>query len=228
MNLKQQAAAEAVASIRSGMVLGLGSGSTAAYAVETIGHKLRRGELSGILGIPTSEETARQAQAMGIPLTTLAEHPVIDLAIDGADEVDPNLDLIKGLGGALLREKIVEVHARRFIVIVDASKRVAKLGTRAPLPVEVAQFAWEAQAHWLQSRLECSPQLRGRGGQPFVTDNHNFILDCVFPNGIDEPPAVAEILERRPGVVGHGLFLGMATEVIVAADDGVRHLTRPA
>jgi ribose 5-phosphate isomerase A len=159
-------------------------------------------------------------------LATLAERPVLDLAIDGADEVDPHFNLIKGLGGALLREKIVESAARRFVVVVDESKLVERLGTRGPLPVEVTQFAWEAHVRWLES-LGCRAELRREAdGRPFITDNANYIVHCTFPAGISDPLALARRLGERPGILEHGLFLGMATEVVVAGENGVRVLGR--
>jgi ribose 5-phosphate isomerase A len=225
-HLKRMAAARAVDLVQSGMVLGLGHGSTTRPAVDIIGERVNSGVLQDIVGVPTSEQTAVQARTLGIPLTTLVEHPVLDMAIDGADEVDPDLNLIKGLGGALLREKIVEIAARRFVVVVDESKLVERLGTRGPLPVEVTQFAWEAHAHWLES-LGCHPELRREAdGAPFVTDNGNYIIHCAFPDGIPDPPALARTLIERPGVLEHGLFLGMATEVVVAGRDGVRIVER--
>jgi len=224
--LKRLAAKCAVDMVQSGMVLGLGHGSTTRHAVDIIGERVQSGELRDIVGVPTSEYTTAQARAMGIPLATLAEQPVLDLAIDGADEVDPDLNLIKGLGGALLREKIVEIAARRFVVIVDESKLVERLGTRGPLPVEVTQFAWEAHAHWLES-LGCRPeQRREADGAPFVTDNGNYIIHCTFPEGISDPVALGRTLNARPGILEHGLFLGMATEVVVAGAEGVRLLQR--
>jgi ribose 5-phosphate isomerase A len=225
-HLKRMAAERAVDLVQSGMVLGLGHGSTTRPAVDIIGERVNSGVLQDIVGVPTSEQTAVQARTLGIPLTTLVEHPVLDMAIDGADEVDPDLNLIKGLGGALLREKIVEIAARRFVVVVDESKLVERLGTRGPLPVEVTQFAWEAHAHWLES-LGCRPELRREAdGGPFVTDNGNYIIHCTFPDGIPDPPALARTLIERPGVLEHGLFLGMATEVVVAGRDGVRSIER--
>ena len=218
--LKKVAAEKAVEQVQSGMVLGLGHGSTAKYAVAKIGEMWQSGHLTDIVAIPTSEYTANQAQSYGVPLTTLDKHPVIDLAIDGADEVDPQLNLIKGLGGALLREKMVESCAKRLIIIVDGSKPVDKLGTRGPLPVEVVQFNWQAQSNWLES-LGCIPELRGGGTDPFVTDNSNYIIHCTFPDGIDDPLELATTLKARTGVVEHGLFLGMATEVIVAEKNGL-------
>jgi ribose 5-phosphate isomerase A len=226
--LKRMAAESAVDLVQSGMVVGLGHGSTARHVVDVIGERLSSGTLKGIVGVPTSEQTMAQAQALGIPLASLVEHPVLDLAIDGADEVDPDLNLIKGLGGALLREKIVEYAARRFAVVVDESKLVGRLGTRGPLPIEVTQFAWEAHAHWLES-LDCRAELRREGdGMPFVTDNNNYIIHCTFPGGISDSVTLARSLIERPGVLEHGLFLGMATEVAVAGIDGVRMIKRTA
>jgi ribose 5-phosphate isomerase A len=224
--LKRTAARHAVDLAESGMVLGLGHGSTTRHAVDIIGERVQRGTLRNIVGVPTSEYTTAQAQTLGIPLATLAEQPVLDLAIDGADEVDPDLNLIKGLGGALLREKIVEIAARRFVVIVDESKLVERLGTRGPLPVEVTQFAWEAHLRWLEG-LGCSGELRREAdGTPFVTDNGNYIIHCTFPEGIADPAALGRTLIERPGILEHGLFLGMATEVVVAGKDGVRIIDR--
>ena len=226
MNLKQQAAVYAVDMVEDGMVLGLGTGSTFAYALEELGARVASGRLRSIVGVPTSEATARRARELGIPLTTLAEHPNLDMVIDGADEVDPHLDLIKGLGGALLREKIVAVAARRFITIVDESKLVTRLGTRGPLPVEVVPFAWEVHARWL-STLGCRAELRRNpDGSPYVTDNHNFIVHCTFPQGIADPYVLDRVLHTRPGIVEHGLFLGIASEVVVAGTEGVRVLKR--
>ncbi len=226
MNLKQQAAVHAVDFVEDGMVLGLGTGSTTAYAIDELGARITSGRLRDVVCVPTSEGTYSRALALGIPLTTLAERPDLDLVIDGADEVDPHLDLIKGLGGALLREKIVAIAARRFVTIVDESKLVQRLGTRGPLPVEVTQFAWEVHARWLDS-LGCRTDLRREViGDPYLTDNHNYIIHCTFPGGIAQPKALDELLHARPGIVEHGLFLGIATDVVVAAEDGIRVLTR--
>ena len=226
--LKREAAERAVDFVQSGMVLGLGSGSTANFAIDCIGARYQAGTLRDIVGVPTSEATAARARRLGIPLTTLVEHPVLDLVVDGADEVDPGLNLIKGLGGALLREKIVEIAARRFVVVVDESKLVNQLGTRGPLPVEVTQFAWEVHARWLAG-LGCRAELRREsGGAPYVTDNSNYIVHCTFPAGISDPAALARTLIERPGIVEHGLFLGMATDAVVAGSQGIRLLARPA
>ena len=226
MNLKQQAARQALSLIRDGMTLGLGSGSTTAYFVEMLGEKVAAGDLTDIRGVPTSEATAQRARELGIPLTTLEDCPRLDIAVDGADEVDANLNLIKGLGQALLREKIVEIHAQRFVVIVDESKLVERLGERGPLPVEVVTFQAQAHIHWLNS-LGCrAEQWLEDDGLPVVTDNGNYLARCWFEGGIADPYKLAETLSMRPGIVEHGLFLEMASDVIVAGEDGVRILER--
>ncbi|GAB4462628.1 MAG: ribose-5-phosphate isomerase RpiA [Anaerolineae bacterium] len=223
--LKRLAAETAVEQVKSNMVLGLGTGSTTRYAVLKLGELWLERRLTGIVGIPTSEATAQLAAGMGIPLTSLDDHADIDLAIDGADEVDPALNLIKGLGGALLREKMVEQNARRLIIVADESKLSPRLGTVSPLPVEVVRFGWRYQARWLAS-LGCTPLLRGSEAAPYVTDNGNYILDCRFHNGISDPVELAHRLQNRVGVVEHGLFLGMASQVIVATREGVRVMSR--
>jgi len=215
------AAEKAVEQVKSGMVLGLGTGSTARFAIDKIGELWQVGNLTNIVGVPTSEATATRARSYNIPLTTLDEQPVIDLAIDGADEVDPHLNLIKGLGGALLREKMVETAAKRFVIVGDDSKLVEKLGSKGALPVEVTQFGWKTQVRWLEG-LGCTAVLRGGETQPFVTDNGNYLIECTFPNGIDNPAELAATLRDRVGVMEHGLFLGMASEVIVAGADGIK------
>lgn len=224
-DLKKQAAKKAVEQVRSGMVLGLGTGSSAKYATMKIGELWQAGQLTGIVGIPTSEGTVTLARQYDIPLVTLDEYPAVDLAIDGADEIDPDLNLIKGLGGALLREKMIESVTAKFIVVADGSKVVQKLGTRAPVPVEVVQFCWKSTARWLES-LGSNPVLRGGETQPYITDNSNYILDCYFPQGIDRPAELAATLKNRPGVVEHGLFLGMASEALVATADGITVMSR--
>lgn len=224
--LKRAAAAAAVERVEPGMILGLGTGSTISHFLELLADRHDAGALTGIAGIPTSERTAGRARELGIPLTRLEEHPAIDLTVDGADEVDPNLDLIKGLGGALLREKLVAQASRRLLIIVDDSKVVPRLGTRAPLPVEVVPFGWTVQRSFL-SLLGARPALRTRpGGSPFETDNHNYILDCHFDGGIPDAAALERRLEERAGIVESGLFLQMASEVVVAGTDGVRRLFR--
>ncbi len=201
------------------MVVGLGTGSTAVHAVRRIGALLAEGRLQRIVGIPTAEVTAREAERCGVPLGTLDEHPIVDVTIDGADEIDPRLNAIKGLGGALLREKIVAAASRRFVLVADESKRVAQLGTRAPVPVEVVPFARRPVADYLAS-LGARVVERQRDGRAFVTDEGNHILDCYFP-GLANPPEMAQFIRAQPGVVEHGLFLGMATEAVVAGERGV-------
>ncbi|MBK8987019.1 MAG: ribose-5-phosphate isomerase RpiA [Chloroflexi bacterium] len=221
--LKRMAGEKAAEFVASGMVVGLGTGSTAVYATRAIGQMLQDGRLHHIYGIPTSEQTARDAQEAGIPLTTFDDHPVLDLTIDGADEIDPNLALIKGLGGALLREKIVATASRQMIIVGEARKVVAQLGTLAPLPVEVIRFARRPVYDFLCS-LGAQPTLRlarGGGERPFLTDEGNYILDCAFPGGITDPAALAQTIIACPGVVEHGLFLGLASLAIVADTDGL-------
>ncbi len=223
--LKQQAAEYAVQFVESGMVVGLGHGSTAIFAVHRIAELLHKGRLQNILGVPCSRQVERDARQLGIPLTTLDEHPVVDLTIDGADEVDPDLNLIKGGGGALLREKIVAQASRREIIVVDETKLSPALGTHWPVPVEVAPFGWRLQAAYLES-LGARPVLRlNRDGAPIKTDQGNLILDCHF-GPIPDPARLAARLSERAGIVEHGLFLGLATDVIVAGVEGVRHLER--
>ncbi len=222
--LKRQAAEQAVGYIQSGMVVGLGTGSTAVFAVRRIGELLAAGRLQRIVGIPTAEVTAREAERAGVPLGTLDDHPSVDVTIDGADEIDPQLNLIKGLGGALLREKIVAAASRRLIIIADDSKRVEQLGTRAPVPVEVVVFARRPVAGYLAS-LGARVVERRKDGERFITDEGNLILDCHFP-GLPNPSEMAQLIRAQPGVVEHGLFLGMATEAIIAGERGVRVLER--
>lgn len=222
--LKRQAAEQAVEHIQSGMVIGLGTGSTAVFAVRRIGALVREGRLQRVVGIPTAEQTAREAERAGVPLGTLDDHPTVDITIDGADEIDPQLNLIKGLGGALLREKIVATASRRFIVVADDSKRVQQLATRAPVPVEVVPFARRPAADYLAS-LGARVAVRQRDGRPFITDEGNIILDCTFA-GLTNPQEMAQLIRAQPGVVEHGLFLGMATEAIVAGEREVVVLER--
>jgi ribose 5-phosphate isomerase A len=213
--------------VTSGMVVGLGTGSTAYYAVERLGAKLKSGELRDVVAIPTSIRTRDQALSLDIPLVTLDTHPVLDVAIDGADEVDPALNLVKGRGGALLREKMVEVQAKKFIVIVDDSKLVPGLGISGAMPVEVTPFCWEFNLKRLQeldSVKGCRAELRmadGDGSKPYVTDNDNYIVDLYFDQPIADPVQAAKDFEGLVGVVEHGLFLGMSTAVIIAGKDGV-------
>jgi ribose 5-phosphate isomerase A len=205
------------------MVLGLGHGSTAVFAVRCIAQLLREGRLRDVLGVPCSRQVEAEARKLGIPLTTLDQHPTVDLTIDGADEVDPDLNLIKGGGGALLREKIVAQASRREIIVVDESKLSPALGTHWPVPVEVIPFGWCVQSAYLES-LGARPTLRLReDGTPFKTDQGNLILDCHF-GPISDPVHLAARLNERAGIVEHGLFLGLATDVIVASGQEIRHL----
>lgn len=223
MDAKQQAAAKALEFVQSGMVLGLGSGSTAKIFVDILGEKLKSGELKDIVGISTSEATSQQARSLGILLSTIDEHEEIDLAVDGADEVDPELQLVKGWGRALLREKMVEIHAKELIIIVDDSKIVGKLGTRDFIPVEIVKFGVGATVRWMNESLDgCRAELWEEAGEPVVTDNGNFLVKLFSDGGIDDPYILADMLAIRPGVVEHGLFLDMATKVIVAGEDSVR------
>jgi ribose 5-phosphate isomerase A len=234
-SLKKQAADQVLTYIRSGMIVGLGAGSTATLAVRGLAEKLSRGELTDIQGIPCSRAIEAEARRLGIPLTTLEDHVpgdtghVIDLTFDGADEVDPALNLIKGGGGALLREKIVALASRREIIIVDESKLSPVLGTHWALPVEVIPFGWRTQAAYLES-LGAEVRVRPgdppeNGGQPFKTDQGNLILDCNF-GPIHDPESLGGRLDARTGIVAHGLFLGLATEVIVAGAGGIKCLQR--
>jgi ribose 5-phosphate isomerase A len=224
-NLKEQAAVRAVEFVKPGMVVGLGHGTTTIFAVRRIAELLQAGALKNILGVPCSIQVEKEAQHVGIPLTTLEEHPVIDLTIDGADEVDPNLDLIKGGGGALLREKIVAQASRREIIVVDESKLSPALGTRWAVPVEVVPFGWRTQALYLES-LGADVNLRQDGNtKTFTTDQGNLILDCQF-GPLSQPAELAAKLNARTGIVEHGLFLGLATDLIVAGAEVVRHIER--
>ncbi len=224
--LKQEAAHKAVEYIESGMVVGLGYGSTALLAVKHIGHLLRTGALRDIVGIPCAKKVEEEAKRLGIPLTTLEEHPVIDLTIDGADEVSPALDLIKGGGGALLHEKIVAQASKREIIVVDERKLTPALGTRFPVPVEVIPFGWKSQLAYLES-LGAKVALRPDGDNgPFRSDEGNFIIDCEF-GPIADPAALGARIKARAGIVEHGMFLGLASEVIVARADGIEHIRRP-
>jgi ribose 5-phosphate isomerase A len=223
--LKHESAVRAVQFIKSGMVLGLGSGSTMRFALEEIGRLLKSGELCDIVGIPTSEATASIARSLDIPLTTLEEHPQTDLNIDGADEIDPQLNLIKGLGGALLREKIVASAAPAFVVVADSSKIVSKLGSKAPIPIEVIKMARSQVERKLLANGGSVRQRMNADGSAYLTDEGNHILDY-FIGPMDDPYAVAALLDGMTGVVEHGLFLGMATSAVVALPDRVELLSK--
>jgi ribose 5-phosphate isomerase A len=223
--LKKIAGEKAVEYVESGMVVGLGYGSTAIHALRLIGELIRGGELEGIQAIPTADLIAEEACKAGIPLTSLEDHPRIDVTIDGADEVDPELNLIKGGGGALLREKIVAQASSLNIIVVDEQKLSPVLGTNFDLPVEIIPFGWRPLEAYLRS-LDAEPKVRTKtDGTPFVTDNGNYILDCRF-GAIEDPYALSAELKSRAGIVEHGLFLDLASEVIIAAGDGIRSLKR--
>ena len=216
---KRHAAEEAVKFVKNGMTVGLGTGSTAKIAVDLIGSKLN--EDFQIIGMPTSLKTKKQAENLGIKLIEIDEADTIDIAIDGADEVSPDMSLIKGLGGALLREKKVEKKANEFIIIVDEGKMVQKLG-RGELPVEVSSNNYEEIGSKIEE-LGCETSLRiEKDGTPFVTDNQNYIYHCTFADGIEDPTSLDASLQSIEGVMDTGLFLNMATKVIVGNDKGIQ------
>jgi len=218
---KRRAAEKAVELVEPGMRLGLGTGSTARHVLEVIAERRREGKLQNVVGVPTSEATARHARELGIPISSLDDTPELDLGIDGADEVDGELNLIKGLGGALLWEKIVASACRRFVVVVDESKHVQRLGQKSPLPVEVVPFAWSTHLPAFES-LGAEPTLRlNSQGKPFITDGGHQIIDLKFHEGIVDPYAIDAELHLRPGVVETGLFLDMADYVVVARSEEV-------
>jgi ribose 5-phosphate isomerase A len=218
---KRAAAGAALGEVESGMLLGLGTGTTVRYFLDGLDEALKAGALRGVRGVPTSADTERRCLALGIPTVDLADGLTLDLAVDGADEVSPGLDLIKGLGGALLREKMVAQASRRFVVIVDAAKEVEHLGERAPVPVEVARFGWSAHLSHFRS-LGAEPRARERpDGGLVVTDNGNHLIDLAFPEGILAPTELESALRRRAGVLETGLFLGMADRVFVGRDEEV-------
>lgn len=225
MDPKQRAAEAAMELITNDMVVGLGTGSTAEFFLTALGNALQSGKLRKIRGIPTSKRSEQRAIELGIPITTLSECGKADVTVDGADEVAPNVDVIKGLGGALLREKIVAQNARTMVIIADESKVVTVLGTKSPLPVEVATFEHRAHERFL-TQLGSTPVLRKKAdGTPFVTDNSNYIYDCRFDR-IDDPTAIQQALRSRAGIVDSGLFIGIASIAFIASPNGVRKITR--
>lgn len=224
--LRRAAGREAVARyVRDGMRLGLGTGSTAGMMLEALAARIAEGGLRDVAGVPTSDATAEACHRLGIPLTTLEQSPELDVVIDGADEIDPGLDLIKGLGGAHLREKVVACAGRLMVVVADEQKLVSRLGELAPLPVEVVEFALPVCTRLLRER-GWEPALRTRAdGRPFVTDEGNAILDCRRDDWSD-PAALAAGVRAVPGVVEHGFFLGIAGAAVVGTAGGVRVLER--
>ena len=233
---KQAAGSAAADLVESGMRLGLGTGSTTAFAIEAIGRRVRDGGLD-VVGVPTSFAAERLARQHGVPVVTLDEIGLdalgatahaLDLALDGADEVDPDLALIKGRGAAHVREKVVAALAARFVVLADESKMVDRLGIQTPVPVEVLPMA-EASVAWALRGLGAEPVLRmgERKDGPVVTDQGLWVIDAQF-EGVDAPGALAAEMDHIPGVLGHGLFVGLATDVLVGtAEGGVRHVVRP-
>ena len=223
---KRQAAEHALQYVQSGMTLGLGTGSTATHMLHVLAEALRDGRLRDIVGVPTSDAIGALARQLGVPIATLDERPRLDLALDGADEIDPALNLIKGLGGALLREKIVEASADRFIVLADQTKLVAQLGTRAPLPVEVVTFGLPLATRRLAALGSVPTLRRSADGSAFRTDEGNVILDCRF-SGIADVAALNAAINAIPSVVEHGLFVGMAALALVGGPAGVATFVRP-
>ena len=223
--LKRRAADAAVEQVQSGMVLGLGSGTTVAHALQGLAEMLGAGKLDGICGVPSSIQTEKRAKELGIPLTSLDWHPVLDLTIDGADEVDPDLNLIKGGGGALLREKVLAQASRRTVIIIDQGKLSPRLGSHWALPVEVIRFAVKSIKNYLTSIGASVESRQTSQGKPFRTDQNNVILDANF-GPIENAQELSVKLAERAGIVAHGLFLDLADEVIVAEEHAVRHLRR--
>ncbi len=227
--LKREAARRALDFVRPGMRLGLGTGSTAAHFVDLLAEKVKAG--LDVVGVPTSEATRAQAERLGVPLTTLDDEAELDLTVDGADEIDPDLNLMKGGGGALLREKIVAAASREMIVVADESKYVKRLG-RFPLPIEVVDFGMAATIHGIKAAFKASGcdgpiRLRHRAdGHVFVTDQGHLILDAGL-GAIPDARRLARELSGVPGVVEHGLFIGLARRVVLAGSDGVRVVERP-
>jgi ribose 5-phosphate isomerase A len=224
--LKRRAAAAAYDQVESGMVLGLGTGSTVAHLLDRLGDALASGALRDVVGVPTSRRTEEHAARVGIPLIGLGERPRIDLTIDGADEVSPELDLIKGAGGALLREKMVAQASERLLIIADERKVVRRLGTLSALPVEVVSWGWEAHVGFLRSWGAEATLRRGAAGEPVLSDNGHLLLDCCFGDGIEDAAALERALAVRAGIVETGLFLGLASEALIASDEGVERLAR--
>lgn len=221
---KRHAAYHAATYVKPGMVVGLGSGSTAILFLYRLGELLRDGSLRDIVGVPTSNEVEALAREHKITLATLEDRPVVDLTVDGADEVDPKLNLIKGGGGALLREKIIAQVSKREIIIVDEGKLSPMLGTHWHVPIEVITFGWRTQFEFLTSFGAKVTLRETKEGMPFITDQGNYILDTHFGT-IENPAALAKQLDARVGIVEHGLFVNMAHEVIIGTNDGVRTLS---
>jgi ribose 5-phosphate isomerase A len=223
--LKKQAAAYAVDLVQSGMIVGLGHGSTAIHVVGMLAEKLKTGQLKDVIGVPSSYQVEEEAMRYGMPLSALDENPTIDLTIDGADEVDPQLNLIKGGGGALLREKIIAQASRREVIVVDESKLTPVLGQKRCIPVEVVPFGWKSQVMFLESLGAKVAMRRNADRSPYNTDCGNWIFECNF-GPVERPHILAEKIKNRAGIVEHGLFLGLASDVIIAGVSGIKHLKR--
>ena len=223
--LKRIAAEKAVEQIKSGMIIGLGTGSTLTFALKKIAEKIGSGELEKIKGVATSEKTEDDALKYRITLTNLSNHPEIDLTIDGADEVDKDLNLIKGGGGALLREKVIAQASKKVIIIVDESKLSDTLGEKFYLPVEVLKFAYGSEKRFLESLGAEVKRREGKSGDVLITDEDNIILDCKF-GPIKDPELLSKKLNERAGIIEHGIFLGLADEVIAGTADGIKLLKR--
>ena len=221
---KQRAADSALKLVCAGQVVGLGTGSTAKFAIEGLGKMVREG--LAVKGVPTSIATERLATECGIPLLDLNEAGTIDITLDGADEVDPDFNMIKGGGGALTREKLVALASTKRVILVDESKLVPKLGISSPLPVEVLPFSWRLSARLL-SELGCAAELRRQGEVPFMTDNGNHILDCQF-GAIEDPGTLEKRIKLLSGVIDSGLFIGIADTLVIGLEDRVEIRERRA
>ncbi len=219
---KRAAADRAAQMVESGMVVGLGSGTTAVLALRRLAERLAEGSVRAVAGVPTSAPTAELARELGVPLTTLDDRPELDLTFDGADEVAPDSSLIKGGGGAFLREKIVAQASRREVIAVDSSKLSAALGSRRRVPVAVFAFGWRAQVRFLESLGAKVALRRATREEPVRTEDGHLVLDCDF-GPIAAPASLARALDERTGIAAHGLFLGLATDLVIAGPSGVEH-----
>ncbi|MBC7782749.1 MAG: ribose-5-phosphate isomerase RpiA [Burkholderiales bacterium] len=225
MSAKQRAAEAAIRHVKSGMTVGLGTGSTAKLFIAALGAEMAAGRITDIRGVATSVRSDEQARALGITVIDLADAGHCDVTVDGADEVDPHLNLIKGLGGALLREKIIAENTKKMVVVVDDSKIVPHLGAKSPVPVEVVEFSHEISRRYLES-LGCTVTMRmDDHGNPYITDNGNRIYDCRFDRIID-PIALDHAIKAKAGIVETGLFVGIASVIVVAGESGVREMVR--